>query len=144
MGLLEILKDFRKRGADAVLNNVSMHADEATRLGMWLCFGASVALLLNALFWALMLLIGGLIFDVVDGAMARRQGLDRPEVDWAADRYTEFVIFSALIYRRPGPLSLGFFLLFLLNVFLPVKRIPVLPLRQALAVYLGALFVTGK
>jgi len=136
MDILGAVKGFRKTAADIVLNNVRMHPDEATRVSMWLCFATSSAILLGAWLWALLLLIAGLFFDVVDGAMARRYGVNRPEVDWAADRYTEFIIFAALIFRGPGPFSLAFFLLFLFNNFLPVGKIPILPLRQVLVLYI--------
>lgn len=143
MDFLEAVKDFRKHAADAAFGGISIHPDEATRISAWLCLATSMAMLLGAWLAAFLLLMGGLIFDVVDGAVARRQGLHRPEVDWAADRYTEFAIFSAFIYRRPGPLSLAFFLLYLLNNFLPIRSMPALPLRQVFAIYLFIHLVAG-
>ncbi|MDI6791748.1 MAG: hypothetical protein QME81_02610 [bacterium] len=131
--------------ADSLVPSLPFQAKEATRIGGWLSLGCALALLSKNLLIAAILLSLVLVFDVIDGVLARRAGENNPEIDWAADRFSEFMIGSAYLIYHPGWGGTTFLLLFVANNFLPWRRIPVLPLRHILlAILVTAQYLVGK
>ena len=142
MALLRRLTEGRKHLADKLLGGgpLPFSAEEVTRVSAWCCFLAAWARCGDRLGWAFWLLIAALVLDIVDGSVARRNGENNPHVDWAADRFGELALVGALLWREePLWVGIAYAVCYVLNVFLPRWRIPVLPLRHGLAIYWGFL-----
>jgi phosphatidylglycerophosphate synthase len=95
----------RKNLADALVPSIPLQADDITRIRGWVCFATAIALLYRNLpfaFWSLFL---ALVLDSVDGAVARRQGVDCPQTDRAMDIFTEFMLYAAYLKSYPGWVS---------------------------------------
>ncbi len=115
---------------------VGVDADEITRISGWLCFLGAGALLLEHFVWAAGFVLAALIFDTLDGTYARLQGKSGVQTDWAMDRFTEAILTASLaIASRETIVSWIFVVAFVVNIFLPTRRVPILPLRLALAMY---------
>ncbi|MEW5768085.1 MAG: CDP-alcohol phosphatidyltransferase family protein [bacterium] len=140
MTILDQLTRKRKNLADYLIPPLPFQAKEATRVGGWLSLGCALALLGQKPLLAAFLLFLVLVFDGIDGVLARRAGENNAEIDWAADRFSEFMIGSAYLIYHPGWGGIIFLLLFVMNNFLPWRRIPVLPLRQVWLVILVSIF----
>ncbi len=138
MAVRDALTQTRKAAADRLFGGLqfTFSSNEVTRVGAWLCLFAASAHFLDRTGWAFALLLTALILDIFDGVVARQRGETSPEVDWAADRYGELVFVGALFTRDPLWIAIPYALGYCANVFLPTKRISVLPLRHALGVYL--------
>ena len=143
MALHDALTQTRKSAMDRLFGGwrFSFSSSEVTRVGAWLCLFAAIARFQNHVGWAFALLLAALILDIVDGVVARQRGENSPEIDWAADRYGELVFVGALFARDPLWAAIPYAACYIANVFLPTKRIPVLPLRHALGVYLLVVFL---
>jgi len=130
----------RRSFVDRALASVPLpiSANDVTRLGAWACFLSAIALLTAHTLLAATLLGVGLAFDGLDGVAARRQGVACPEVDWAADRFTEALFIGALFWTQPWLVGLVYTSAYVANVFLPRGRVPVLALRVLLLGYLIA------
>lgn len=137
MAIHDGLTRARKRLADRVLGRgeLPFSATEVTRLSAWLCLIAAGAYAGGHPGWALGAIVMALGLDTLDGVVARQNGEDAPEVDWAADRFGEAVLVGPLALRGPWPVAAAYALAYAANVFLPRLRIPVLPLRHAFGAY---------
>ncbi|MBT3268628.1 hypothetical protein HN371_15845 [Candidatus Poribacteria bacterium] len=137
MALRDGLTHARKVAADRVLGRARFpfSATEVTRLSAWLCLIAAGAHMAGHVAWALGAILAALLLDTLDGVVARQNGEDAPEVDWAADRFGEAVLVGPLAWREPWPVAAAYAAAYAANVFLPRLRIPVLPLRHAFAAY---------
>lgn len=141
-GVLTGIKKGRKWLADRLFSIFRIHPDEITRIMLWMSFLAGMLYLFDHPTYAVVFVGFTVLFDGFDGAMARKLGLDRPYVDMAADRYSEFFIFSSFLYLHTRPSAFIFLGLGILNNFLPWRRIPILPLRQIFFIW-GILYVLG-
>jgi len=145
-GLHRNFTRFRKRLVDTVANNMgisSLNPDYITIASLVISFFLSLFLLLpNPSFLPIeLLLLNIIMFDALDGAAARARGVSNPEKDVAADRFSELLIASALVTKDyPGGLLV--FSISLMNLFLPYKFIPILPLRVLLLIYFFVLWRT--
>jgi len=130
---------FRKESIDIIAAKISVshvHPDYITFSSLIVSFFLSVSILLeNPTFvYIEILLLIVIILDALDGASARIRNISHPEKDIAADRFSELIIAAALINKNfPG--SLIIFLLVIINIFLPYRFIPILPLRIFLLIY---------
>ena len=145
MALHDALTQTRKSAMDRLFGGwrFSVSSSEVTRVGAWLCLFAAIARFQDRIGWAFAFLLAALILDIFDGVVARQRGENSPEVDWAADRYGELVFVGALFARDPLWAAIPYTVCYIANVFLPTKRIPVLPLRHALGVYFLVIFLKG-
>ena len=143
MAFRDALTQARKSGADRLFGGwrFSFSGSEVTRVGAWLCLFAAIARFQDRVGWALALLLAALILDIFDGVVARQRGENNPEIDLAADRFGELVFVGALFWRDSLWVALAYTTCYFANVFLPFKRVPVLPLRHALGVYFVFLLV---
>lgn len=71
--LLEKSKNIRQRLA-AQLQRLGAQADQITWLGFMLGIGAAFCIMLQAYYWALLLILVNRLADVLDGAIARLNG----------------------------------------------------------------------
>ena len=144
MPLRAALTGARKAAADHLCHGMrftSFTANEVTRLGAWLCLFAAVSRFQDRVGWTFGLLLAALILDIFDGVVARRRGESSPAADWAADRFGELVFVGALLARDPLWIALPYTACYVANVFLPSRRLSVLPLRHALCLYFLAVLV---
>ncbi|MDA1190463.1 MAG: hypothetical protein O3A46_02125 [Candidatus Poribacteria bacterium] len=137
MAIHEPLTEVRKTWADRVFGGWTfpVSAAEVSRVSAWMCLFGAVARFQGSIGWAFGWLAAALVLDVFDGVVARQRGENSPEIDWAADRFGELVFVGAVLARDPLWVGLTFAGGYVANVFLPIRRIPVLPLRHALGVY---------
>jgi len=114
------------------------------------CFATAIALLYRHLPIALGLLFLALVLDSADGAVARRQGVDCPQIDRAMDIFTEFVLYAAYLKAYPGWVSTALMVLwvvprtlwiahYLQRRFVPALEVSVNPLGHYLSSLLVAL-----
>jgi len=127
----------RKVVADRVFGGMRFpfSATEVTRASAWLCLVAAGAYMAGHVGWALGAILVALALDTFDGVVARQNGEDAPEVDWAADRFGEAVLVGPIALRDSWPVAAVYGLGYCVNVFLPRWGVPVLPLRHAFAAY---------
>ncbi len=137
MALREQVTHARKVAADRVLGSARFpfSATEVTRVSAWLCLAAAGAYMADHVGWALAAILAALLLDTLDGVVARQNGEDAPEVDWAADRFGEAVLVGPMALKESWPVAAAYAAAYGLNVFLPRWRVPVLPLRHAFAAY---------
>jgi phosphatidylglycerophosphate synthase len=146
-GIYKKFTAFRKNLMDSVgkkLNLKSINPDYITVASLIVSFFLLFLLLLPkvSLLAVETLLLSIVLFDALDGAAARAQGINNPEKDVAADRFSELLITSALV-NRDYPYSLLLLFLTIVNIFLPYKFIPILPLRIVFIVYFLILWQEG-
>jgi phosphatidylglycerophosphate synthase len=91
----------RKFLADVLVPPIDIAPDEITRIRGWFCFLTAIALLYGILSYSFWLLFFALILDSVDGAVARRQGLDCPQTDRAMDIFTSFMLCASYLIFNP-------------------------------------------
>jgi len=127
----------RKVAADRVFGGARFpfSATEVTRVSAWLCLVAAGMYMAEHVAWALAAILLALLLDTLDGVVARQNGEDAPEVDWAADRFGEAALVGPMALRDPWPVAAAYAAAYCLNVFLPRWGVPVLPLRHAFAAY---------
>ena len=113
------MTDARKRFADRLMGGgpLPFSAEEATRWSAWCCFLSGWALMADRLGWAVGLLSVGVLLDVVDGVIARRNGEENPHVDWAADRFGELVLIGGLFWRDSVWIGGAYAACYTLNIF---------------------------
>jgi phosphatidylglycerophosphate synthase len=154
MNLLSLWEEFyrnftsyRKKLVDVIATKIaigSLNPDYITVSSLIVSFFLSLFLLLpNPSFLFIELLLASIVlFDALDGAAARVRGVNNPEKDISADRFSELLIISAIVSKDyPGGLPILF--ISLVNIFLPYKFIPILPLRILLFIYFFILWRIG-
>ncbi|GIX06354.1 MAG: hypothetical protein KatS3mg115_0757 [Candidatus Poribacteria bacterium] len=143
MDLLHEVRTWRKQLTDRVLGPwvPALSADDLTRLGTWACFLGAIAWLAGHRWMGVLGLAFSLLFDLLDGVQARREGQVKPHLDWAADRWAELTWVGPLLLSEPALWSWGYLALAAANVFLPRWGVSMLPLRHLLILY--AVFVYG-
>ncbi|MFH1722317.1 MAG: CDP-alcohol phosphatidyltransferase family protein [Candidatus Altiarchaeota archaeon] len=106
--------------------------------------GLSVVASLSVVFSPVLALVSSLFLDFLDGVVARSKNSTSYEgglIDWASDRYSEFIIFGYLAYLfNPFLLVLPVVNVVLNNVIIRGRKVYILPLRQILFVYLCGLY----
>lgn len=109
-----MITDSRKRIADSLLPSIHLQADDVTRIRGWMCFLAAITILYHNLSLAALLVFFALILDSMDGAVARKQGVDCPQTDRAMDIFTGFVLCTVYLWSYPSWIAISLISLFIL------------------------------
>jgi len=135
---------YRKKLVDILANKIaigSVNPDYITISSLVVSFFLSLLLLLPhpSFLFIELLLVNILLLDALDGAAARARKINNPEKDVSADRFSELLITVTLVTKDyPGGMLI--FFISLINILLPYKFIPILPLRVFLVIYFFTLW----